>query len=72
MNEIKGGNEKLLSISALSREMGFNRTTIYRWIDQGCPTVINRKNLKRLKFDDVIDWLNEKKNKKGDMNIIDN
>jgi phage terminase Nu1 subunit (DNA packaging protein) len=61
-------NTSLVSTSQLSDILQVTRQAIYKWRKNGMPVVVDNSGRQgktiRYDYDEVIDWLNEKKKKR--------
>ena len=50
----------LLNVNQLANKIGVKPQTVFKWVREGCPTVVNKSRMKRFDLQQVIDWLNSK------------
>lgn len=52
--------ERLLTSKELRDTLRVSKTTIQNWRNQGMPVAVDSDMIKRYRWKDVIEWLNEK------------
>ena len=48
----------LLTTRQLCEKLSVTRQAVYKWRKAGCPTVVNSGKMCRYNYDEVVEWLN--------------
>ena len=52
----------LFTTRELCNKLKVSRQAVYKWRKAGCPTVVRSGNMFRYNYDEVIEWLNNRRN----------
>ena len=59
---MENGERELVTTDELCKTLKVTKAAVYKWRQDGCPTVIASGNICRYYLNEVIDWLNSGRN----------
>tara|TARA_Y100000310_G_scaffold213218_1_gene214119 strand:- start:254 stop:430 length:177 start_codon:yes stop_codon:yes gene_type:complete len=51
----------LLTTRQLCEKLSVTRQAVYKWRKKGCPTVVNSGKMCRYNYEEVVEWLNDRR-----------